>query len=93
MTITLRPEQEQLIAQAIGTGAYHNPDEVIERALEALLSEEEWLLENRDAIHQKIERAIEQIDRGEGVSTDKLRERLASRKAAYLSEHAPEHPR
>ena len=32
ITITLRPEQEKLIAQAIETGAYQNPDEVIERA-------------------------------------------------------------
>jgi Arc/MetJ-type ribon-helix-helix transcriptional regulator len=33
MTITLRPEQEKLIAQVMQTGAYQNPDEVIERAL------------------------------------------------------------
>ena len=32
MTITLRPEHEKLIAQAIQTGAYQSPDEVIERA-------------------------------------------------------------
>ena len=32
MTITFRPEHENLIAQAIETGAYQNPDEVIERA-------------------------------------------------------------
>jgi len=29
MTITLRPEHEQLIAQVIQTGAYQNPEEVI----------------------------------------------------------------
>ncbi|MGA3041226.1 MAG: hypothetical protein ABSF54_10620 [Bryobacteraceae bacterium] len=32
MTITLRPENEKLIAEAIETGAYQNADEVIERA-------------------------------------------------------------
>ena len=32
MTITLRPEHEKLIAHAMQTGAYHTPDEVIERA-------------------------------------------------------------
>lgn len=32
MTITLRPEQEKLIDQAMQSGAYQNPDEVIERA-------------------------------------------------------------
>ena len=34
MTITLRPEHEKLIAQAMQTGAYQSPDEVIERAFE-----------------------------------------------------------
>ncbi|HTS30425.1 MAG TPA: hypothetical protein VMH81_31350 [Bryobacteraceae bacterium] len=41
MTITLRPEHESLIAEAIRTGAYQNPDEVIRRALEMLQSEDE----------------------------------------------------
>jgi hypothetical protein len=31
MTITLRPEQEKAVAQAIESGAYQNPDEVISR--------------------------------------------------------------
>ncbi len=36
MTVTLRPEHEQMVAQAIQSGAYQTPDQVIERALEAL---------------------------------------------------------
>jgi hypothetical protein len=32
MTITLRPEHEKLISQAMQTGAYQSPNEVIERA-------------------------------------------------------------
>ncbi len=43
MTITLRPEHELLIAQALRTGAYQNPDEVIARALEMLHFEAERL--------------------------------------------------
>ena len=86
MTITLRPDQERAIAQAIESGAYHNPDEVIERALEVLLSEEEWSREDKEALNQKIERAIGQLDRGEGLSVDELRARLHSRKAAWLAE-------
>ena len=42
MTITLRPEQEKLITQAMQTGAYRDPSEVIERALEMLRSEDGW---------------------------------------------------
>ena len=45
MTITLRPEHEKAIAQAIQSGAYRDPDEVIGRALEVLRGEDEWLHE------------------------------------------------
>ncbi len=87
MAITLTPEQEKLVAQAVETGAYRSPDDVIDRALEALRSQDEWLLENRDSIDAKIERAISQIDRGEGIPDEQLRERLAKRKSAWLAEH------
>ena len=87
MTITLRPDQEKAIAQAIESGAYQNPDEVIERALEVLLSEDEWSQHDKDELNQKIERATAQLDRGEGISGDELRARLERRKAAWLEEH------
>jgi Arc/MetJ-type ribon-helix-helix transcriptional regulator len=41
MSVTLRPEHEKAIAEAIQSGAYENPDQVIERALEVLRSEDE----------------------------------------------------
>jgi Arc/MetJ-type ribon-helix-helix transcriptional regulator len=43
MTITLRKEHEELIAEAMQTGAYQSLDEVIGRALEMLHSQDEWL--------------------------------------------------
>ena len=48
MTITLRPEYEKVVMQAIESDAYQNADEVIERALEVLRSEDGWLLNHRD---------------------------------------------
>jgi antitoxin ParD1/3/4 len=89
MTITLRPEQEKVIEQAIQSGAYQDPAEVIERALEMLRSEDEWLKEDKGSINEKIERAIAQLDRGEGVAGDELRRRLEERKAAWLAERKP----
>lgn len=86
MSIILRPEHEKAITQAIESGAYETPDQVIERALEVLRSEDEWLIDNKDAINQKIERAMAQLDRGEGISGEELRDRLESRKAAWLAE-------
>ena len=53
MTVTIRPDDEQLIAEVIRTGAYQNADEVIARALEVLRSDEEWLGESKSAIGGK----------------------------------------
>jgi putative addiction module CopG family antidote len=64
MTITLRPEQEELIAQVMQTGAYQSPNEVIERALRMLYSDEEWLVDHQAEITEKIERAFGQFERG-----------------------------
>jgi putative addiction module CopG family antidote len=72
MTITLQPEQEQMITDALQSGAYQTPDEVIKRALEMLHSEEDWLRQNRQSIDAKIRRGIEQLDRGEGISEEEL---------------------
>lgn len=40
MTITLRPEQEKVIQQAIETGMYNSVDEVLDMALESIRKHE-----------------------------------------------------
>ena len=87
MPITLNPEQERLVSQAVQTGAYRSPDEVLNHALEVLTFQEDWLQENKAAINAKIERGIAQLDRGEGIPDEALQERLAKRKAAWLAEY------
>ena len=86
MTITLGPEHEKLIAQAIKTGAYQSPDEVIERALRMLHSEQEWLLGHKAEITEKIERAFGQFDRGEFFSAEVSQADMERRKAVWLRE-------
>jgi len=81
MTIQLKPEQEHRIAEAVRSGAYQNPDEVIDRALEVLHERDEWLLANRQAVDAKIRRGIEELDRGEGIPEDKLVAHLKALKA------------
>ena len=82
MTITLRPENEELIAKAMQTGAYQSPDEVVERALRMLHSEEEWLADHKVEITEKIERAFAQFDRGEFFSAEESQADMEKRKAA-----------
>ena len=85
MAIVLRPEHEKLIAEAMQTGAYRNPEEVISRALAILHSEDEWLQDNRHGIHDKIERAWGQVERGECLSAEESRENMEARKAVWLA--------
>jgi hypothetical protein len=86
MTITVRPEHEQLIAQAIQSGAYQTPEEVIGRALELLRSEAEFFSEDKQAIEEKIERAFAQFERGEFFTAEQARADMERRKAAWLAD-------
>jgi Arc/MetJ-type ribon-helix-helix transcriptional regulator len=72
MTIQLKADQEDRIAEALRSGAYHSPDEVIDRALEVLHERDEWLTANRQAFEAKILRGIAELDRGEGIPEDEL---------------------
>ena len=81
MTIQLKPEQEHRIAEAVRSGAYQSPDDVIERALEVLHERDEWLIANRLAVDAKVRRGIEELDRGEGIPEDKLDAHLKALKA------------
>jgi Arc/MetJ-type ribon-helix-helix transcriptional regulator len=86
MTITLRPEHERVVTQAIQSGAYQSPEEVIERALEVLRFEDTWLLDHKDEIAEKIDRAFGQFERGEFLSAEESRADMEKRKAAWLAE-------
>ncbi len=84
MSITLRPEHEKAIARAIQSGAYESPDQVIERALEVLRSEDEWLQEHKEEVAGKIERAFGQFERSEFFSAEESRADMEKRKAEWL---------
>ncbi len=84
MTVTIRPDDERLIAELIRTEAYQNADEVIARAFEVLRSDEEWLGESKSAIAEKIDRAFEQFDRGQFFSAEASKADMEARKAIWL---------
>ena len=83
--ITLRPEHEQLVDEALRTGAYSGPDEVIGRALESLRREEEWLSAHREMIGEKIEAGWAESERGEFLTAEESRADMGRRKAEWLA--------
>jgi len=60
MTITLKPDQEKIIADAMKTGAYQNTSEVIEHALDMLRFDDEWMSDEKEEISARLDRAFEQ---------------------------------
>ena len=86
MTVTLSPAQERHLAEPLRTGAYQNAEEVLDRALEMLLAEEEWLAESQDQIVAAIELGFAEAERGELIDGDEVRSRMAARKNAWMAE-------
>jgi putative addiction module CopG family antidote len=87
MNINLKPEDEQIVRRRLKSGAFASVEEVIHRALESLDAQEEWLQENRADIHDKIERAFGQFERGEGLTAEESVARLEAKKVARRAQH------
>jgi antitoxin ParD1/3/4 len=79
MSITLQPEHERLIAEALRSGAYQNPEQVILRALELLHDRDAWLAESR----AKIEEGYAAAQRGELIDSDQVRVQMEDKKRAW----------
>ena len=73
MTVTLSPDQERRLADVVRSGAYQNAEQVLARALEMLLAQEDWLAENRDEIAAAIELGFAEAERGEVTDGDEVR--------------------
>lgn len=86
MTIDLKPELEALIQKRLESGAFQNAEDVLLQALESQDAEEAWLELHRVEIGEKIDRAIAQIDRGEGMTPEQSRVWLEEKKAVWRNE-------
>jgi hypothetical protein len=64
--------------RAIGAAS---AEEALRRLLETQEEQDRWLLENKSAINAKIQRAIDQLDRGQGIPEDQLDAHLAELRA------------
>lgn len=84
MTIHLKPDQEQRIAEAVRSGAYRNADDVVDQALSMLLENEDWLVAQRAEIAARIEEGYAAAQRGDLLTEDEVRRGLNERKAAWL---------
>ena len=79
MNIRLKPELETLIQRDVARGPYRSADEFVERAVEMLHEQEEWLVENRTEIAAQIEHGFAQAERGELVDGEEAFQQLRER--------------
>ena len=89
MDVRLTGHCEKLLSEELESGGFGSPEEVIERALEMLHSESEWLQSHKDSMHDKVERAFAQFDEGAFFSAEESRADMEKRKAVWLSNRKP----
>jgi antitoxin ParD1/3/4 len=76
MNIALKPEQEQFIQSQIDRGRFKSPEEAVIQAFKLLEKQEQdyenWIKDTR----RKVDVAVAELDRGEGVELDLVIDRL-----------------
>jgi len=76
MNISLTPELERLVDDKVKSGRYASASEVIREGLR-LLEEQEQLKQQRLAeVRRKIDRGLDQLDKGLGIPGSEARARL-----------------
>ena len=84
MTIHVRPEIEALIQRDVQRGLYESADAFVERAVQMVHEQEEWLMENRGDIEAMIEEGYASAQRGETIEADQVRADMENKKRAWL---------
>jgi Arc/MetJ-type ribon-helix-helix transcriptional regulator len=85
MQLTVPPDLEALVQKRLATGAFANAEDVIRRALENLDAEESWTVEQRRALDEKIDRALEQVAAGRLYGPEETRRKLAALREERLA--------
>ena len=85
MALQLTPEQEQRIQAVVNAGAYPSAREALDAAVAAVETEERWTEEERRALDEKIDRALEQVAAGQSYSPEEARRKLAEMRGAHLA--------
>jgi len=81
VNISLTPELERLVDDKVKTGRYASASEVVREGLRLLEEQDETKQLRLAEVRRKIDRGIEQLDRGLGIPGPEARARLGSGEA------------
>ena len=85
MNFTVPPDLEALVQKRLASGSFANVEEVFRRALEAQDAEEGWSDEERRALDEKIDRALQQFASGRVYGPEEARQKLAAMRESRLT--------
>ncbi|MBX3073429.1 type II toxin-antitoxin system ParD family antitoxin [Candidatus Obscuribacterales bacterium] len=81
MNVSLTPELEKFVNDKVKTGLYNSASEVVRESLRLLRRQDELETLQLDELRREIRSGIEQMDAGEGVPIDAVRERIKHRRS------------
>ena len=89
MQLNVPPGLETLIGKRLSSGGYTSIEDVLRRALEAQVADENWTDEERRALSSHIEEGYLQAERGDLIDGAQARREIQAMKDNWLHERAP----
>ena len=83
MNVSLTPELEKLIYEKVRSGLYNSASEVIREALRLLHERDQVRQQELEALRAKINRGLEQLNRGEGIPESVAVRRLRANRQVH----------
>jgi antitoxin ParD1/3/4 len=83
VNVSLTPELEKLIYEKVRSGLYNSASEVIREALRLLHERDQVRQQELEAVRAKINRGLEQLDRGEGIPESVAVRRLRANRQVH----------
>jgi len=80
MNVSLTPELEKFVDEKVKSGLYNSASEVVRESLRLLRREDEIQQLQLEELRKEIKASIKQMDDGQGVPLNVVRERIQKRR-------------
>ena len=81
MNVSLTPELERFVDEKVKSGLYNSASEVVRESLRLLRREDEIEQLQLEELRRDIKNSIKQMDAGQGLPLDAVRERIQKKRA------------
>jgi antitoxin ParD1/3/4 len=81
MNVSLTPELEKFVNEKVKSGLYNSASEVVRESLRLLRREDEIVQLQLEELRREIKTSIKQMDDGQGVPLNVVRERIQKKRA------------